>query len=234
VLNPAGAPPRTAAAHVLRQRLAASERILILGCPGSGKSTLAQQVQRACGLPLVHLDDEYWGSGWSRPSTAEWIRRQELLTARPQWIIDGNYLPTVPLRAAHADLVVVLDTATAVCLTRAVRRARGIQAGDLSALPAAVRAGAEDRVRATQDFGALIRKIARFRTRDFWPLLRAAGAARGAESAAPVFVAVEGRRPRRRVARVRHGFARTGLTAHVLDAATLRTILAEQISGGLR
>ncbi len=226
MLTPPAAPPRTAA-HLLRQRLATSERVLVLGCPGSGKSTPAKQVQRACGLPLVHPDDEYWGSGWSRLSAEEWIRRQELLTARPQWITDGNHLPTLPLRAAHADLVVVPDTSTVVCLTRAVRRAHGIRAGGLSALPPAVRAAAGDRVPATQDFGALIRKIARFRTRDFWPLLRAAGAARGPEPAAPAFVAVEGRRPRRRVARVRRGLARTGLTAHVLDAETLRTILSE-------
>ncbi|MEU7723864.1 hypothetical protein AB0B78_01155 [Streptomyces sp. NPDC040724] len=203
-----------------------SERILVLGCPGSGKSTLAGQVERACGLPLVHLDDVYWGPGWERPSASEWIRRQERMAARPRWIIDGNYLPTVPVRAARADLVVVLDTSTPRCLVRVVRRALGIRAGDLSALPAAVREGAGDRVEATGDFPALLRKILRFRTRDFWSLLRDSGAAVGAGPDVPVFVVVQGGRRGLRLARAVRGLSRRSLTAHVLDAATARTILA--------
>jgi hypothetical protein len=202
-------------------------RILLLGCPGAGKSTLATGLQHATRLPLVHLDDEYWLEDWQRPTTSAWIRRQEELVAQPAWIIDGNYLPTVPVRAARADLVLVIDTSTLVCLFRVVRRARRIHAGDRSALPAAVRDTRDREVRATQDFMGLIRKILLFRRRDFWPLLAAARV----DPRTEIVVVVQGRRPARRMATVRSGLAARSLTGLVVDAATLRRALPDEPSG---
>lgn len=192
-------------------------RMLVLGCPGSGKTTLAQRVRRATGRPLIHLDDEHWGPGWQRPSDEEWVRRQRELAAGPEWIIEGDYLPTVPIRAECATAALVVDTATLTCLYRVVRRAARIRAGDLSALPAAVRATAAGRVRATKDFPGLLRKILRFRRHDFWELV---GTARSG-SCSRLVVVVVGRFPVRRVAVVRRGLAARSWPGIVVDAATL-------------
>ena len=98
-------------------------RVLVLGSPGAGKSTFARLLADRTGLPLTHLDAEYWRPGWIRPASEEWEQRVQALIRPERWILDGNYTSTVPLRAARADTVVVLDFPRTLCLFRAVRRA---------------------------------------------------------------------------------------------------------------
>lgn len=143
-----------------------ARRVLVLGCPGGGKSTFSRELARRSGLPLHHLDDHYWGAGWSRTDEAQWMAKQRALVAQERWIIDGNYLPTVPVRARQADLIVIIDAPTLTCLTRVVRRAWRIRRGRLDDLPAEVRRGTSQtggRVAATKDFFGLLWKILRFR-----------------------------------------------------------------------
>lgn len=99
------------------------QRVLVIGSPGAGKSTFACELARRTGLPLTHLDAEYWRPGWVRPPKEVWEERVRELIAPDAWILDGNYTSTVPLRAARADTVVVLDYSRLLCLYRAVRRA---------------------------------------------------------------------------------------------------------------
>jgi hypothetical protein len=145
-------------------------RVLVLGCPGAGKTTFARWLAARASLPLSHLDDEHWGPGWSRPRQDEWESRQHRLVSADRWIIDGNYLPTLHLRAPRAELVVLVDAPTWLCLWRIVRRAWHIRRGDPHGLPAAVRAQAESgtAVRATKDFFRLMRMVVRFRGSS-WP-----------------------------------------------------------------
>jgi adenylate kinase family enzyme len=92
-------------------------RTLVLGCSGSGKSTLATALTRRTGLPLVHLDQEYWAPGWvERYSPAGWADRVEQLAGGPRWIIDGNYSATLHLRLARATAILWLDLPRWVCL----------------------------------------------------------------------------------------------------------------------
>ena len=110
----AGAPP-----------LAGAERIVVVGCGGAGKSHLARRIAAATGLPLVHLDREFWRPGWRPTPIPEWITRVAALAAAPRWIMDGSYVGTLPLRLARADAAVFLDLPTALCLARALRRVVG-------------------------------------------------------------------------------------------------------------
>ena len=85
------------------------QRILVIGSPGAGKSTLASRLAGRLDLPLIHLDREYFGPGWTMPSKAEWRERVKALAAKPAWIMDGNYASTFDIRVPRATAIVWLD-----------------------------------------------------------------------------------------------------------------------------
>ena len=98
------------------------ERILVLGPCGAGKSTLAVKLGDKLGLPVIHLDKEFWRAGWVEPDPAEWAAEVEKLIARPRWVMDGNYGGTLARRLERAELVVNLDYPQRVFFPRMVRR----------------------------------------------------------------------------------------------------------------
>lgn len=198
-------------------------RILVLGCPGSGKSTLATVLARRTGLPLHRLDDEHWGPGWTRPDPVWWKRRQETIVSNDRWIIEGNYLPTIPIRAARAEVVVVVDTGTLRCLYRVVARAWRIRRGDLGGLPTAVAAEAArgTRVKATRDLGALLWLVLLFRFRGRWPVVDAART----NPDAGLVLAVTPSRGRDRAENVRKALRRREIEARTVGTAEVADLI---------
>lgn len=98
------------------------QRILIIGCPGSGKSTLSRALSVHTGLPVIHLDKEYFGPDWQEMPRPEWRQRVEELVAHDRWIMDGNYAGTLATRLARADLVIYLTPSPLTCLYRVLKR----------------------------------------------------------------------------------------------------------------
>jgi adenylate kinase family enzyme len=92
------------------------QRILVIGSPGAGKSTLASGLAERLGLPLIHLDREYFGPGWTTPTKPEWRERVKVLAARPAWVMDGNYASTFDIRVPRATAIVWLDLPRWRCL----------------------------------------------------------------------------------------------------------------------
>lgn len=99
------------------------KRIAILGCSGAGKSTLACELGARLGLPVVHLDKEFWRPGWVEPDKAEWAARLDELVAGERWVTDGNFATASVKRFAKCDTVIFLDFNRWVCLARVYRRA---------------------------------------------------------------------------------------------------------------
>jgi adenylate kinase family enzyme len=97
-------------------------RILVIGPAGSGKSTFSRTLSTRTGLPVIHLDRHYWGTGWVKPSEIEWRERQRDLLRGDAWIADGNDLETLDLRLERAEDVVLLDTPWWICAHRAFLR----------------------------------------------------------------------------------------------------------------
>ena len=97
-------------------------RVLVLGCPGAGKSTLARSLGEALSLPVVHLDKLWWKSGWINRTEGEFDALLDTVLLGEEWVIDGNYLRTLPRRLERCDAVVLLDYPRRVCLLRALRR----------------------------------------------------------------------------------------------------------------
>jgi len=97
-------------------------RIIIVGNNGSGKSFLSKELSDITGLPLVHLDIEFWRPNWEKPPKEEWIKKQMELTSKEKWIIDGNHMDTMELRFKAADIVIFLDINRFVCLSSVLLR----------------------------------------------------------------------------------------------------------------
>jgi adenylate kinase family enzyme len=98
------------------------QRILIIGCSGSGKTTLTNKLAEQTGLPVIHLDQEYFFPGWVEPKPDDWAKTVEQLAARERWIMDGNFSGTFKYRLPRADAVVFVDRPTWLCLWRVLKR----------------------------------------------------------------------------------------------------------------
>jgi adenylate kinase family enzyme len=140
----------------------------VLGSPGAGKTGLSRCLAERLALPLVHLDDLYWGPGWRRPEEKAWNDRVREAVRADAWLIDGNYLRSARLRVEAADLVILVCAPVTLCLWRIVRRALRISRDGIDALPRAVaeQARAGQRIAPTRDFGALVWKVLRYRSRE--------------------------------------------------------------------
>jgi len=98
------------------------ERILIIGNCGAGKSTFAKALAQKLRLPLVHLDKLYWCGDWEHLSREDFDAALLTELQKPQWIIDGNFSRTLPLRLEYADTVFYLDIPTLTCLWGLTKR----------------------------------------------------------------------------------------------------------------
>lgn len=104
------------------RRLRGLDRILLVGSAGAGKSTLARQLGPALGLPVVHLDREFWRPGWVETPSEEWELRVDELVNQPRWLMDGNYSRTFEPRVVRAQAVVFLDFPRGLCIRRVLGR----------------------------------------------------------------------------------------------------------------
>ena len=98
------------------------QKILIIGHPGAGKTTLAVRMGEILGLPVIHLDKQFWRPGWQESPREEWRERVSEMIKGERWIIDGTYDNSLDVRLPHADTVVFLDFPTGLCLWRILKR----------------------------------------------------------------------------------------------------------------
>lgn len=97
----------------------------VIGCGGSGKTTVARQLGELLGLPVIHIDAQYWREVDGRrveSTPQEWADRHRQLIAGDRWIIDGMKLGVLPERLAAADTIIYLDVSTLACLSGILRR----------------------------------------------------------------------------------------------------------------
>ena len=91
-------------------------KVIVIGCPGAGKTTFAKKLHEVTGLPLIHLD-----AVWHRPDRTT-IGREAFdaflrsVMEGNAWILDGNYVRTLPMRLQYSDTVFFLDYSAYICL----------------------------------------------------------------------------------------------------------------------
>ncbi|MBB5350237.1 adenylate kinase family enzyme [Haloferula luteola] len=98
------------------------KRVSIIGCSGAGKSTFARKLHEVTGLPLVHLDQEFWQPGWKASSKEVFQARIRERCEGDQWIMDGHYFSTLPSRLVRSDTLIFFDYPTWRCLGRTLKR----------------------------------------------------------------------------------------------------------------
>ena len=98
------------------------KRILVIGSGGAGKSTVSEELHKILHLPIIRLDEHYWRPGWVRPEHDEWKKKIKDLIQKDEWIMDGNYQPTLELRLSRADAIIFMDTPRLISLFRLLNR----------------------------------------------------------------------------------------------------------------
>lgn len=98
------------------------KKILIIGSAGSGKTTFALKLSELTGLPVIHLDKEYWLPNWEKPNSEEWIEKVRELLKQESWIMDGNYRSTMDMRFKEATMVIFLDYKRLTCIKGVLKR----------------------------------------------------------------------------------------------------------------
>ncbi|MBD5281049.1 MAG: adenylate kinase [Bacteroides sp.] len=98
------------------------KRVIVIGCPGAGKSTFARKLAAKTGLPLYYLDMIWHRADRTVIGCEEFDRELDAILKKDEWIIDGNYARTLPLRLAHCDMVFFFDLPLEVCIEGAKSR----------------------------------------------------------------------------------------------------------------
>ena len=98
------------------------KKVLITGCPGSGKSTFARKLRDAAGLPLYYLDMLFHRPDRSTATREEFDEALKNVLSEDEWIIDGNYLRTLPVRLKACEAVFYFDISPELCIQGAASR----------------------------------------------------------------------------------------------------------------
>ncbi len=98
------------------------KKIIIIGCPGAGKSTFARKLKDKLGIELFYLDRIYHKADRTTVSREEFDAELAEIMKKKQWIIDGNYQRTIPVRLQNCDTVFLLDFPLETCLSGAKNR----------------------------------------------------------------------------------------------------------------
>lgn len=98
------------------------KRIIVIGCGGAGKSTFSRKLSDKLDIPVYHLDKLFWNKGWVETPQEKFDSYIKEILNKDKWIMDGNYLRTLDLRAENADTIIFIDMPTYLCLYRIMKR----------------------------------------------------------------------------------------------------------------
>lgn len=98
------------------------KKVIVIGSPGAGKSTFSRALKEKTGLSLYYLDMIWHRPDGTNISRDDFDVRLAEILAKDEWIIDGNYLRTLPQRLRVCDTVFLLDYPTDVCISGARER----------------------------------------------------------------------------------------------------------------
>ncbi|MEK4921217.1 topology modulation protein [Cytobacillus sp. FSL R5-0569] len=99
------------------------KKIMVIGVSaGVGKSTFARKLSKKLQIDVHHLDTLYWLPNWKESTEERFVHLQQGIIKQPEWIIEGNYTSTFPIRTAAADTIIYLELPLSTCLYRIFKR----------------------------------------------------------------------------------------------------------------
>ena len=98
------------------------DKIIVIGCGGAGKSTFSRKLSNLLDIPVYHLDKLFWNKGWIETQQKEFNKKIKEVISKDKWIIDGNYIKTIDIRAKDADTIIFINMPTYICLYRIFKR----------------------------------------------------------------------------------------------------------------
>jgi len=98
-------------------------RINVIGTSGSGKTTFGRQLAETLDLPFLEMDAIFWGPDWYSPPDDEFFPRLTKLLEGENWVLDGNYTRTLPIKWVQVDVVIWLNYNFIRTIYQAIRRA---------------------------------------------------------------------------------------------------------------
>lgn len=100
------------------------KKVLIIGSPGSGKSTLAVKLGKILNIKVIHLDQLFWQENWVEKDKESFLKELNACLKQDEWIIDGCFISSLPLRLQYCDHVILLNYPTLTCAMRVIKRVR--------------------------------------------------------------------------------------------------------------
>ncbi|MCD8380343.1 MAG: adenylate kinase [Lachnospiraceae bacterium] len=91
-------------------------KIIVIGCPGAGKSTFTRRLHEKTQIPLFYLDMIWHRADKTTVSRERFDFELNEILKQERWIIDGNYMRTIPIRLQQCDTVFLLDYPLDVCI----------------------------------------------------------------------------------------------------------------------
>ena len=98
-------------------------KINVIGTSGSGKSTFGKKLAESLNLPFLEMDALFWGPDWTFSEDKELFSKLTSALEGENWVLDGNYTRTLPIKWDNIDIVIWLDFSFLRTLSQAVTRA---------------------------------------------------------------------------------------------------------------
>ena len=97
-------------------------KIIVIGCPGAGKTHFAKKLGERLHIQVHHLDTYFWKENRTEMNEVEFLKIQNELMEKDQWIIDGNFTKSMEHRMSKADTIIFLDYPKRIVLWRFLKR----------------------------------------------------------------------------------------------------------------
>ncbi len=97
-------------------------RINVLGTSGSGKTTVSKRIAQKLNVSHIQMDELFWKPNWRESIDEEFFPKLEKALSSDDWVLDGNYTRTIPIKWRQVQIVVYLDLPFHIVLYRVIKR----------------------------------------------------------------------------------------------------------------